>query len=259
MNKLREILKNGQPSVATRVSSRWPIISEIVGISGQYDYVEYLAEYSPFGTEDFENVARACELHGMGSIVKIDFQNRAYVAQKALAAGIQGVLFTDCKTADEVRDCVYVTSPDTPEDGGRFGFPNYRWPGYRPLCPQMEYAQTVRDCVRLFMIEKKDAVDNIEAICDVPGVDMIQFGPSDYSMSCGRNSADYKSEFKAAERHCIEVALKKGVQPRCEIFSAEDAKYYLDLGVRHFCLGDQIKILRTYWTSEGAVLRDLIK
>lgn len=244
--------------MATRIASRWPVISEIVGVCGQYDYVEYVAEYAPFGTEDFENLARACELHGLGSIVKIDFQNRAYVAQKALAAGIEGILFTDCKTPEEVRDCIYATTPDTPEDGGRFGFPNYRWKGYRPMRPQLEHAQEVRECVRLFMIEKKEAVDNIEAICDIPGVDMIQFGPSDYSLSCGRNASDYRQEFKAAERHCIEVALQKGVHPRCEIYSPDEAKYYLDLGVKHFCLGDQLKILRAYWAEEGAALRQLI-
>ena len=30
----------------------------------------------------------------------------------------------------------------------------------------------------------------IEEICSIPGVDMVQFGPSDYSMSLGKNSMD---------------------------------------------------------------------
>jgi 2-keto-3-deoxy-L-rhamnonate aldolase RhmA len=36
------------------------------------------------------------------------------------------------------------------------------------------------------MIEKKQAVDNLEALLSVPTVDMVQFGPSDYSMSIGK-------------------------------------------------------------------------
>lgn len=68
------------------------------------------------------------------------------------------------------------------------------------------------------MIEKKETMDNIEEICSIPGVDLVQFGPSDYAMSMGKNKADIDEECKAAERKMIEVALKHGIQPRCEIY-----------------------------------------
>ena len=256
-NKLRYLLDNNLPTVATRISSNWPTMVEIVGATGKYDYVEFLAEYSPYSILDFENFTRAAELHDMGSIIKVDFQNRAYVAQKAMAQGFQGVLLTDHKTADEVRESIHVLKPDTPADAGRFGYPNSRWIGYQPHLPQMDYAKMVADTVILLMIEKKDAIDNIEEICQVPGVDMVQFGPSDYSMSCGRNMSDYTDEFKAAERKMIEVALKNGVRPRCEIHTAEQAKYYIDLGVKDFCIGDELKIVNDYWTKTGAEMRAL--
>lgn len=151
--------------------------------------------------------------------------------------------------------------PDTPEYGGRFGYPSYRWIGYHPNKPQLDYAKMVADSVRIFMIEKKKAVDRIEEICRIPGVDMIQFGPSDYSMSCGHNAAEpgWIEVRKEAERHCIRVALEHGVQPRCEIEKPEDARYYLDLGVKHFCLGDQVKILRNWWTDNGQKLQAMVK
>lgn len=261
VNRLREILNNNGTSIATRISSRWGLITELAGYGQCYDYIEYLAEYAPLQTEDYENLSRACELHNMGSILKVDFQNRFWTAQKALAAGMQGILFTDCKTPAEIEECIYMTMPDTPEYGGRFGYPSYRWIGYHPNQSQMDYAKMVADCVRLFMIEKKEAVDHIEEICRIPGVDMIQFGPSDYSMSCGKNAAapDWIDCRKEAERHCIRVALEHGVQPRCEIESVQDAQYYMDLGVKHFCLGDQVKILRNWWTENGNALKALVK
>ena len=46
-NKLREILKNNGPSVGTRVESAWPLMTELVGAMGHFDYIEYVAEYSP--------------------------------------------------------------------------------------------------------------------------------------------------------------------------------------------------------------------
>ena len=102
-NKLRGILRGGGSSICTRISSRWGLITELAAYGGCYDYIEYLAEYAPLQVEDLENLARACELHGMGSILKVDFQNHAWVAQKALAVGIQGILFTDCKTPKDVE------------------------------------------------------------------------------------------------------------------------------------------------------------
>ena len=112
----------------------------------------------------------------------------------------------------------------------------------------------VKSTVRAFMIEKKEAMDNIEEICSVPGVDMVQFGPSDYSMSRGWNSSEHVAEFKAAEREMIKVALAHGVQPRCEINAPEDAAYYVDLGVKHFCLGDEIRTNMIYWSRQGGAL-----
>ena len=60
----------------------------------------------------------------------------------------------------------------------------------------------VADSVRIFMIEKKEAVDSIEEICRIPGVDMIQFGPSDYSMSCGHNAAEPETPWSSGVRNC---------------------------------------------------------
>ena len=105
------------------------------------------------------------------------------------------------------------------------------------------------------MIEKKAAMDNIEEICSVPGVDMVQFGPSDYCMSRGWDRAGHEADYKAAEREMIEVALRHGVQPRCEIQKPEDAEYYRNLGVRHFSLGDQMIVLQDFWKNEGAKMR----
>jgi 2-keto-3-deoxy-L-rhamnonate aldolase RhmA len=256
-NRLRYLLDHSLPSTSTRIWSSWPYITEAAAASGNFDYIEFIAEYAPFSQSDLENICRAAELNNISSMIKLDFQNRAYVAQKAMASGFQAVLFTDHKTAEEVKESIHLIRPDTPEDGGRFGRPNRRFIGYQPYVKQMDYAKMVRETVVAIMIEKKEAMDNIEEICSVPGVDMVQFGPSDYSMSNGRNSDGYVSECGAAEREMIRVALKHGVQPRCEIFAPEDAKYYIDLGVKHFSIGDEMRICSTYWDNVGKKMKDI--
>ena len=48
-----------------------------------------------------------------------------------------------------------------------------------------EYVEAMDDAVIALMIEKKGAVDNLEEVLSVKGIDMVQFGPGDYSMSIG--------------------------------------------------------------------------
>ena len=60
------------------------------------------------------------------------------------------------------------------------------------------------------------------------------------------------------ERRVIETGLKMGVQPRAEINNVDQAKYYLDLGVRHFSLSTDITILFNWWKENGDKLRKVI-
>ncbi len=253
-NKIRQLLAQRQPTTSTRIWSTWPFYTEVIGETGNFDYIEFVAEYAPFTHADLENLARAAELKNMGSMIKVDFQNRGYVAQKAVAAGFQAVNFADHHTAQEVRESVSMMKPDC-LGRGRFGYPNRRYIGTQSHIHQMDHVKRLDDIVLCFMIEKEEAMENIEEICSVPGVDMVQFGPSDYSMSAGKNRGEYEAEYRAAERKMIETALKHGVHPRCEIPTPEAAEYYISLGVRHFSLGDQLKVLEKFWKNDGDKIR----
>ena len=255
-NRIRTLLNANRPTVATRLFNVNPSSVEAAACSGSFDYVEFLAEYAPHSLMELENFVRAAELHHSGTLIKVDLQNRHYVAQKAAAAGFQGILYADHKTPEEVEESIYYLSPDCP-DGGRFGFPNGRWIGYNGHLPQQEHIQMTRNVVKAFMIEKAEAVDNIKAICSVPGVDMVQFGPSDYSMSRGWNAADHAQELKEIEEYVIRTALECGVAPRCECDTMDKVEYYRSLGVRHFCVGDELRVLNAYWKGTCGQVRKL--
>ena len=52
--------------------------------------------------------------------------------------------------------------------------------------------------------------------------------------------------------------MKAGIPPRAEINRVDDAKYYLDLGVRHFSLGTDILILHNWLKENGESLRKVM-
>lgn len=259
-NKLRNLLNAGQPSIATHVHTTWPSIVEVLGHTGLYDYVEFVAEYAPYDLYALDNFCRAVELFDMSAMIKVDQNPRSYLAQRAIGAGFQSVLFADARSADDVRECVRVVRPDTPEDGGIHGVATRRFTyasmGYGG---SSDYVQALRDVVVAIMIEKRAAVDQLDEVLSVEGVDMIQWGPGDYTMSIGQAGKRDLDEVKTVERQVIDTALKMGVQPRAEIGSPDQAKYYLDLGVRHFCIGTEVSILFEWWKKNGEELRKAVE
>ncbi len=256
-NKLRELLKANKPSIATRVHNTWPSIVEAIGHTGMFDYVEFLAEYAPFDLYALDNFCRTAELYDMSAIIKIDQEPRGFLAQRAIGAGFQGVLFADCRSVEDVRQCVRIVRPETPEDGGIYGVGARRF-AYMSYGGKPDYVQALRDIVVIIMIEKQSAVEQIEEILSVEGVDMVQWGPSDFSMSIGKPGEYGAPEVKAAERKVFETAIKMGVPPRAEISTPEQAQRFLDMGVRHFNLNTDLYILFNWWKTNGHALRDMI-
>jgi 4-hydroxy-2-oxoheptanedioate aldolase len=63
---------------------------------------------------------------------------------------------------------------------------------------------------------------------------------------------------QAVERKVFETAVKMGVPPRAEIGSVDEAKYFMDMGVRHFCIGTDIAILYSWLKQNGEGLRKVI-
>ena len=101
-NKLRYHIDHDLPLLSTRLWSTQPFFWEAIGATGTFDYVEFVAEYAPYDFTDLPNMARAAELNDMGTMIKLDFQNRGYVAQKAVQAGFQSIMFVDHVNPDQV-------------------------------------------------------------------------------------------------------------------------------------------------------------
>ena len=258
-NRLRELLNQGKPTIGTHVISPWPGIVEVIGHSGAFDYIEYVGEYSPFSLEQLDNFGRAIELFpNMSSMMKVEEQTRGFIVTRAIDAGIQNVLFTDCRSAEEVRECIRLVRPETPEAGGIHGCAMRRNVGYVLEAGSEAWTRAMDDVVIAVMIEKKSAVENLEEILSVKGVDMIQFGPADYSITIGKPGQSRSPEVQKVHRDVIELTLKKGVAPRVEVASFEQTRPYVEMGVRHFCIGWDIRTIYGWCKQQAEGMRELL-
>ena len=256
-NKLRKLLNEGHPTLGTHMHSSWPNMVQVVGHTDLFDYVEFQAEYAPFDLYALENFCWAAELYDLGTMIKVDQEPNRFLAQRAVSAGFQGVLFADSRSVDDARACIQAVRPDTPEEGGFAGM-GMRRHSYMEHASTPRYVEALRDTVVVLMIEKGPAVDQLEEILSLEGLDMIQWGPGDYSMSIGRPGEGSTPEVKAVERQVIESSMKMGVPPRVEVDSLDEAQYYLDLGVRYFCVGTDIKIVHEWLKDRGEAFRKAI-
>jgi len=258
-NKLRELLNEGKPTLGTHVITPWPGIVEVIGHSGAFDYIEYVGEYSSFSLEQLDNFGRAIELFpNMSSMMKVEEQTRGFIATRAIDAGIQNVLFTDCRSAEEVRECIRFVRSETPEAGGIHGGNNRRSVGYVLEGGSETWTKAMNDVVIAIMIEKKGAMENLEEILSIKGVDMVQFGPGDYSISIGKPGQARSPEMQKIQRDMIELALKKGVAPRVETTSFTETKPYVEMGVRHFCIGTDLKVIYGWCQQQVEGMRKLL-
>ncbi|MFN0051854.1 MAG: HpcH/HpaI aldolase family protein [Planctomycetales bacterium] len=259
-NRLRELLRADQPSLGTHIHNSWPTIIELVGHSGMFDYVEFVGEYAPYDLYALENLGRAVELFDhMTAMMKIEQEPRTYLTIRSIGSGIQNVLFADPRTKADVEECVRAVRAEAPHAGGRHGVGMRRDVGcvMEPGTPA--FVQALDDAVIALMIEKESAVENLESLLSVKGVDMVQFGPADYSMSLGLTGQFTHPRVVEAERYVIETSLKMGVAPRAEISRPEEAARYLDMGVKHFCVGTDMSILFNWFRDSGKAMNDVLK
>ena len=261
INKLRELIDADKPSFGMNVTVDSPDVVEIIGKTGLVDYIEFEAEYMPYSLHSLDNLARGTELYGMTSMIKIDKENQGFTASRALGSGFQNILFTDTKNVSDAEKCVAAVRPDGNSELGNFSSADRRFSSYGLESGTKEYVKYLNDSVIALMIEKKGAIENLREILSVSGVDMIVFGGNDYSMSLGKPGfvRTNPKEVKKVELEVIKIAIEMGVTPRPSIGSPEQVAQYMELGVKHFCMGNDLINLYRWVTENFEQVRMLVE
>jgi 4-hydroxy-2-oxoheptanedioate aldolase len=200
----------------------------------------------------------------MAGMIKIEQTQYTHQAMRAIGAGFQSVLFADIRSVEDARLAVDAVRAETTmvrgaRGRGRLGVGMRRDVGTVRQGGTPAYVDALNEVVIAIMVEKKSCVDDLDAILSVPGIDMVQFGASDFSMSIGKTGQYGDSEVLAAETKTIQTALKKGLHPRVELRDPSQAGRYLEMGVKHFCIGWDVRILADWWDTKGAEMRKLLR
>ena len=190
-----KILENKKP-LGTFVDTGSSFVVECIGRSG-FDYIIIDNEHSPVEAETSCGLIRAAELCGITPLARVREISRPAIL-KLLDVGAQGLIVPNVTTVDEVRELV--------------SYCKYSPLGNRGFCPtrkdgwgfdsDMSVPETMaffNDSVLLIpQCETVGALEHIEEIAAVPGVDGIFIGPFDLSISMGIPGMFDAPEFLAA-------------------------------------------------------------
>jgi len=258
-NELHDLIAADKPTIGTHLFLVDPVMVEMVGHSGAFDYVEFVAEYTNYSYERLDDFCRAAELHNLGAMIKLDWEGHRLMAQRAIGAGFDSVLFADVRSRADAEECVRSVRADTPGPTRGFCGAATRRSFLPDYAGGADFPKRLDEVVVAIMIEKDAALQELEAILEVPGVGMIQWGPCDYAMSIGAAGEPSSTDrMRKLERRVISECLKAGVPVRAECSDLEAVRYYADLGVRHFCHGWDLWTLFDQWCRDGEGLKGIL-
>ena len=206
--ELKDRVQNGGIVYGTMISMgrnpRWGSAFSNFGI----DYAIIDTEHSPRGRTDVADFIAAFSFSGVVPIVRIPIPDSHYVTM-ALDAGAQGILAPYCETVAEAKEVVGAAKwrPLKGEllrkavDSGEF-----------PSQATKEYLEARnRNNVCIVGIESVPAIENLENILKVGGIDAIFVGPNDLSITLGIPDEYDHPDYEAALREIIAKCQAAGV------------------------------------------------
>lgn len=221
---LTEKLREGKAvSVAScNPAGYTPDLIDYLGPSG-LDGVWIETEHGTPGFQDIANLSRAADLWGMASIVRIH-QNDSGLIGRVLDCGASGIVVPHVSTKEEALRVA---------KGGKFAPVGMRgmYGGRRAFGVHDYYAQANDEVCLVVLIEEREALDNLDEILTVDGIDVFQVAPSDLAQTLGHIGHSEHPDVQAA----IDGALKKIVaagRTAGMVTSETNRARYMHLGVR---------------------------
>jgi 2-keto-3-deoxy-L-rhamnonate aldolase RhmA len=180
--RIREKLSQGQLVVGTMlVEQRQPSVMTLLAIAG-FDFVLIDNEHGPFSVETIADLSRAARAAGVTPVVRIPELTYAQVTQ-ALDGGAQGIMLPRVTGRAQVEECVgFMKYPPLGRRGAVLARGHTGFMG-GSLADTLEGFN--RETFLIVQIETAAAVEHLDQILGVPGVDAALIGPTDLSLSLG--------------------------------------------------------------------------
>lgn len=180
-NRVKTKIRQGKLAIGTYVGLAEPALVEIIGLAG-FDAAFIDMEHSAFDFKVVQEMARACDLVGITSLVRVPDNNPKTIL-RILEMGVQGIQVPHIASRDDALAAVETARYAPLGERGMGGSTRAARYGSVPMKEHM--ATSNSEILLAAMIEDKEAIEQLEEIASVEGLDLIAIGPSDLSQSLG--------------------------------------------------------------------------
>ena len=233
-NRLKKVFAEGKAALGTFISTNAPDLVEIAGITG-FDFVVIDNEHGPIGHESSQHLIRAAELRGITPIVRIpnSLESTILHTLDVGAHGIQVPQVNDPETARRIVNC----SKYYPLGRRGVAFPRSADYGLTDLNKYFEYENS--QVMIVTHCENAACLENLDAICQIPGIDVVFLGPYDMSQSMGITGQVTHPRIQEAARKVVETTKKYGIAAGIYAGSGAIAKERAAQGFQYIAVGSE--------------------
>jgi 2-keto-3-deoxy-L-rhamnonate aldolase RhmA len=236
-NAFKHAIAQGRLQVGLWSSLCSNIAADIVSDSG-FDWILLDTEHSPNEVPDVLGQLQAAE-RGSASLIVRPAWNDAVLIKRVLDIGAQSVLVPYVQNVEEARRAVAAVRYPTAGIRGvaaaarasRYG----RIPGY--------LKKADAEICLLVQVETRTALDQLEAIAGVEGVDGVFIGPSDLSASFGHIGNPQHPEMQKLLQDSVERLRKVGKAAGILTTNEEEARRYIGWGYVFVAVGSDVGLL----------------
>ena len=236
--------------------SRTVDIGKIMATSG-YDWLFIDMEHNSMDIDIASQISVAAQDAGITPIVRVpDFAH--HHATRVLDCGAMGVVFPHVENADIAKKlvsyCLY------PPKGHR---------SMTGVLPQLDFKQqaiadvasTINDNMLIvIMLESPEAIDNVDSIAAIEGVDVVLIGTNDLCMEIGVPGDYSNPKVKDAYIKVIEACKKYGKTPGMGgVYNEELMSEYIKMGMRFILSGSDLSFMMHSASQRSNKLRSFLK
>ncbi|MSQ95996.1 MAG: aldolase [Gemmataceae bacterium] len=240
-SRIKAKLKRNEPVLLTTLHLIDPSLYELTSLMG-FDGIWMDLEHHGYSIETATQLMRAARV-GNTDILARPAKGEFMRMGRLLEAGAHGIMYPRCDNAAEAKEVV-AWSKFAPL--GRRGFD-----GGNPDMPycmgnMADYIRMANDETFLVLqLEDQQAVANARQIAEVDGVDVLFFGPADFTVLSGIPGQFDHPLVQEAIRTVADAARQAGKHWGMPSATPERTKQLLDLGARFICHGADIIMVKT--------------
>jgi 4-hydroxy-2-oxoheptanedioate aldolase len=221
-SQFRDRLRGNEILAGSFVGLASGLVTEIMGIAG-FDWLVLDLEHGAGDEHALVTQLQALGRTGTAAIVRVEAIDPARV-QHALDSGADGVMVPRIRTAAEAQMCVEFC-----HYSGRRGVARYNRSWHWGMSPRT-LADADGEVVCVIQIETAEALDSVEEIAAVGGVDVLFVGPSDLSHGLGWQCPPDDPRLLERTAEVARAARRHGKAAGVLVGNLDQARAYAQLG-----------------------------